>query len=166
MDALLQLLNTNLVIAHILCFLLVLAVLKKFLWKPVFRVFEEREKKVEEEIRAIEESRASTERLQAEIAKAMGRIEETAEKRLKEVEREGELRSREMREKARQDAERIIEDARDELRFEMARSRESLRADVVEMVVKATEQMIQEKLTSDADRRIIDKMLQDMGKTA
>ncbi len=165
MDALLKLLNANLIVAHTLCFLLVLFVLKKFLWKPVFTVFEERKKKVEAEMRAIEESRASAERLHAEIARAMEHIDETAEKRLKEVERAGEERSREIREKARQDAERIIDDARDELRFELVRSREALRGDVVDMVVKVTEQMIQEKLTFEQDRKIIEGLLTDLEKT-
>ncbi len=160
-----KLLNLQLITAQIVCFFLVLFLLKKFLWKPVFEILESRRKKIDDEMKAIESVKADAVRFRVEMEKALANIEETAQKRLKDVEHLGEAKSREIKEKARAEAERIIEDAKAELRFELVRSREVLRGDVVDMVMNVTEQMIQEKLTFAGDRKIVESLLAELEKT-
>lgn len=159
-----KLLNGNIIVAQIICFFIVLFILKKLLWKPVFEIIDARKKRIEDELKTIESAKSDVAKLREEYEAFLRKTEELALKRIKEAESQGEIRSQEIREKARQEAERIVNDARKEIQFEFAKSRDQLRGEIVEMVIKVTEQMIQEKLTSDADRRIIDKMLQDMGK--
>lgn len=159
-----KLLNFQLITAQMVCFFLVLFVLKKFLWKPVFDILEARRKKVDDEIAAVDALKAEAVKFRTEMEKALAAIEETAQKRLKEVENLGEAKSREIREKARVEADRIIEDAKGELHFELLRAREALRGDVVDMVMKVTEQMIQEKLTFAEDRKIVESLLADLEK--
>ncbi|MEI8011812.1 MAG: F0F1 ATP synthase subunit B [Candidatus Omnitrophota bacterium] len=159
-----KLLNLQLITAQIVCFFLVLFLLKKFLWKPVFEILEARRKKVDDEIAAIDALKAEAVSFRSEMEKSLAVIEETAQKRLKEVESLGEEKSREIREKARLEANKIIEDAKSELHFELLRTREALRGDVVDMVMKVTEQMIQEKLTFAEDRKIVESLLADLEK--
>ena len=159
-----KLLNWQMIIAQMVCFFLVLAVLRIFLWDKIFNVLEERKKKIDDQMASIEAARAEAARLRVEMEKALANIEETAQKRLREVEQAGEAKSREMREKARQEADRIIEDAKSELRFEFMRSREALKSDVVSMVMKVTEEMIQEKLTFEQDKKIIEGLLSELDK--
>jgi len=160
-----KLLDLKLITAQIVCFFLVLLVLKLFLWKPVFKVLEDRRKKIDDQMKAIEQTRAEAAQFRAEMEKALANIDETMHRRLREVEHAGEEKSREMREKARQEAERIITDARAELRFEFVRSREALKGEIVDMVVQLTEKMIQEKLTFDQDKKIIEQLLTELEKT-
>lgn len=159
-----KLLNGQLILAQVVCFFLALLVLRMFLWKPVFGILEERRKKVDDQMKAIEEAKAEAARLRAEVEQALLKIDETAQKRFKEAEQLGEQRVREMREKARQEAERIIDDARSELKYEFMRSREALKGEIVDMVMKVTEQMIQEKLTFDEDKKIIEGFLTELEK--
>jgi F-type H+-transporting ATPase subunit b len=159
-----KLLNFQLITAQMLCFFLVLWLMKKFLWKPVFEILETRRQKIDDEISSIDALKADAARLRVEMEKSLAGIEETAQKRLKEVEHLGEEKSREIREKARIEADRIIEDAKGELHFELVRSREALKGDVVDMVMKVTEQMIQEKLTFAQDRKIVEALLSDLEK--
>lgn len=160
-----KLLDLKLITAQIVCFFLVLLVLKQFLWKPVFKILEDRRKKVDDEMKAAEAARVEAARFRAEMEQALANIDETMHKRLREVEHAGEEKSREMKEKARQEAERIIADARADLHYEFMRSREALKGEIVEMVVKVTEQMIQEKLTFDQDKKIIEHLLTELEKS-
>jgi F-type H+-transporting ATPase subunit b len=160
-----KLLDLKLIIAQIVCFFLVLVVLKLFLWKPVFKILEDRRKTIDDQMKAIEKTRAEAAQLRVEMEKALANIDETMQKRLREIEQVGEQKSRETKEKARQEAERIIDDARAELRYEFMRSREALKGEIVDMVVKVTEQMIQEKLTFDQDKKIIEQLLTELEKT-
>lgn len=159
-----KLLHPQMILAQMVCFALVFLLLKQFLWGPVFNILEERRKKIDEQIRLVEETKAESVRLRVEMEKALANIEEMVQKRLREVEALGELKSREIKEKARHEADRIIEDARTELRFELERSRFLLKGEVVDMIMTVTEQMIQEKLTFDQDRKIIEGLLNDLEK--
>lgn len=161
----LKLLNPQIIVAQIVCFFLVLLLLKKFLWKPVFQVLEDRRGRVQAELKEVENAKIDVAKLKGEYQASLAKIDEAAQVRLKEVERIGETRSREMREQARQDADRIIEDSRKEVRFEIIKARETLRNEVVGMVMGVTEKMIQEKLTFDGDKKIIEGMLKEMDKS-
>ncbi len=160
-----KLLNFKLILAQMVCFFIVLAVLKRFLWKPVFNILEARQQKIDEQMKALESVKAEAVRMRAEIEQALANIEHTAQKRLKEVEQAGEQKTREMKEKARVEAEQIINDARTELRYELLRARDTFKGDIVDMVIKATEQMMQEKLTSDNDRKLVETLLGELEKS-
>ena len=160
-----KLLDFKLISAQIVCFFLVLVVLKLFLWKPVFKILEDRRVKIDQEMKAIAQTKADAAGFRAEMEKALANIDETMSKRLREIEQVGEQRAREIKEAARLEAERIMEDGRAELRYEFRRSREALKAEMVEMVVKATEQMIEEKLTFDQDKKLVEQLLTELEKT-
>ena len=160
----LKLLDPKLVIAQIVCFFLVFLLLKKFLWKSTFDILEDRRKRVQSELKAIEDAKASVAKLKNDYAVSLAKIDEVAQERLKEVERQGEIRSREMKEHARVEADRIIDDARKEIQFDIIKARAALRDEMVGMVIEVTEKMIQEKLTFAGDKKIIEDMLKDMDK--
>ena len=160
-----KLLDLKLITAQIVCFFLVLLVLKQFLWKPVFKILENRRKKIDDEMKEIAQIKAEAARFREEMEKALADIDETMQKRLRDIEQVGEQKSREMKDKARLEAEKIIDDARAELRYEFVRSRETLKGEIVDMVIKLTEQMIQEKLTFDQDKKIIEGLLSELEKT-
>lgn len=160
----LKLLNVQMVIAQIACFFLVFFLMKKFLWKPVFAVMEERRGRVQAELKAVEDAKIDVLKLKNDYAASLARIDETAQEKMKEIERQAEVRSRELKEKARAEADHIIADSRKEIRFEMTKAREALRDDVVGMVMTVTEKMILEKLTFAQDKKIIEEMLTEMDK--
>jgi F-type H+-transporting ATPase subunit b len=161
---LLKLIDSNLVLAQIVCFLLVLWLLKKFLWKPVFTVLEERRARIASELKVIEDTKAEALRLRGEYETMLGKIDELTSKRLKEIEAVGEARAQQIREHGREEAERIVEDARKELQFEFIKSKDVLKGELVEMVIAMTEKMIQEKLSFSTDKKLVEGFLKDLEK--
>lgn len=156
--------NPQLVITQIICFFLILGLLRWKLWGPVFKALEDRREKISAEMKAIDDVKADVAKIKAEYTAHLNRIDQEAQERLSAVERQGEENARQIREKARQEADHIIEEARKEIHFELVKVRADLKGDVVEMVIKVTEQMIQEKLTFDDDRKIIEGMLEKLEK--
>jgi F-type H+-transporting ATPase subunit b len=114
------------------------------------------------ELKAVEDAKADVAKLKAEYQDFLSRVDELARKRMKEIEAEGDARAHEIREKARLEAERIVEDARLDIRYEWGKTREALKKDMIEMVISVTERMIQEKLTFEDDRKIIDGFLKEL----
>ncbi len=158
----LKLINFQMVLAQVVCFFLVLLLLRHFLWKPVFSVLEERRAKVKADLKAVEDAKQEVLKLKNDYAASLAKIDETAQQKMRDIERQSEMRSKELKDKARLEADAIIEDSRKEIRFEMSKAKEALRNDVVNMVITVTERMIQEKLTFDSDKKIIESMLTEM----
>lgn len=158
----LNLLDSNLIIAQMVCFFLVLVVLKQFLWKPAFLALEERKNKVEADVKAIENAKAEALRLKEEYAVLLGKIDDLSSQRIKEAVTLGEQKSLEIREKARQEAERMVEDARREIQFEFVKSRDTLKTEMVEIIIQTTEKMLHEKLDFNNDKKIVEGLLAEM----
>ncbi len=151
-------------VAQMVCFFLVFLILRKFLWAKGLRMLDQRRDRIAAELKAVEDAKVHIAAIKKDYETHLAKIDEEAQAKFKEIERRAEVKAREVKDKARQDADRVIEDARHEIRFEVLRSREEIKKDVVDMVVKVTEQMIQEKLTFAEDRKIIEKMLTEVDK--
>jgi F-type H+-transporting ATPase subunit b len=159
-----KLLNANLVAVQIICFFLVLWLLKRFLWVPALMMLDQRRDRIASELKAVEDAKVTVAGLKKDYEMHLAKIDEEAQVKFKKIEREADERARELKDKGREEANQIIEDARQEIHFEVLRSREELKKDMVDMVVKVTEQMIQEKLTFEQDRKIIEGMLTEVDK--
>ena len=91
--------NPQLVITQIMCFLLILGLLRWKLWGPTFKILEDRREKIASELKAIEDLKADVAKVKADYMGHLARIDQEAQQRLREVERQGEEKSREIREK-------------------------------------------------------------------
>ena len=161
---LLKLIDFKLVLSHTACFLLVLWLLKKFLWKPLLGVLEAREKHIQTQLKEIEDTRSDVRRLKSDYDLLLLKVEEKARERLKEAEAQGAFKAQEMREKARQEAVRIVEEAHKDIESQLVNTRQALKAEVVELVINITEKLLSEKLSFDNDRRIVETMMADLEK--
>jgi len=159
-----KLLDANLVAVQIICFFLVLWLLKRFLWGPALKMLDQRRDRIAAELKAVEDAKEVVAGLKKDYETHLAKIDEEAQAKFKEIERRAEERARELKERGREEANQVIEDARQEIRFEVQRSREELKKDMVDMIVKVTEQMIQERLTVEQDRKIIEGMLTEVDK--
>lgn len=85
----LKLLTLNEVVAQTVTFLLLLFILRAFLWKRVLGILDERKKKIASEFKAIEDGKKDIERLKTDYENRIGAIEESARARIDEAVGEG-----------------------------------------------------------------------------
>ncbi|MCX5706802.1 MAG: hypothetical protein NTW13_03985, partial [Candidatus Omnitrophica bacterium] len=78
---------------------------------------------------------------------------------IQEAHSEGREITAEIRKKAFEEAQDIIEAARKSVRHELAKAKEELKDEIIDLTLKATENIIQEKLTEEGDRRLVDNFL-------
>jgi len=159
-----KLLSTSEIVAQILGFLILLFLLRIFAWKKILGLLDQRKEKMASELHDIEESKAGLEKLKSAYAAKLVAIEEEAKKRIEQALSESKLISEEARKKAHLQAQEIINNAKASIKYELAQAKEDLKEEVIEMTIKATENLLQEKITSNNDKRLVKEFLEGLEK--
>ncbi|MCD6500753.1 F0F1 ATP synthase subunit delta [bacterium] len=136
----------KLLIAQIINFLVLLWLLKFFLYKPILKKLEKRAKKSRE----IEEGEKEIQRKKEEIGKKEEEIIQKAKQKTKQILEEGEEISKEERE-------RIIQRAEEEVREILKEAREKAEVEVEKM--RAKEKEIIQKKTKEVLKRVLSLFL-------
>ena len=150
---------------HLFNFVVLIALLTYFLYRPITTMLEER-------TRRIEESLAAAERAQADVARADREREELLASTRREI---GEMMAQaqgvaeriqsEARANAQQEAQRIVETARQEAEAERAQAMAELRREVASLAVLAAERIIKKDLDAQAHRQLVDEFLDEQRPT-
>ena len=148
------------IFTQIVGFLVLLALLKVFFWKPILSLLDERKDKIAAEFKNIEEAKAEMAKLKAEYDSKLISIEETIRQKLREAIEEGKRISAEMKVKAEVQAARIIESGRENIAQELSKAKQELKAQIVDLALRATESIILEKLTAEHDKKIVEDFLE------
>ena len=156
---LLKLLSANEMIAQIICFLILLAILRVFLWDRFLKILDDRRERISSETRAIEAAKSDMERLRAAYEGKVGMIEEEARARIQEAINEGRRIADEIKNKAEAQGERILDNAKDNIRIELAKAREGLKDEIVDLVIEVAEKVLEEKLSGAEDKRFVEDFL-------
>jgi F-type H+-transporting ATPase subunit b len=150
------------IITHIIGFLIAVIILKKFAWKPLLSMLEERRSKIRSEFDSIEEERKKAEKLHSEYETKLKDIDSLARTKIQEAAREGQKLSNEIRESARKEAKQIVTRTREELQRDLDKAKVQLRDDVVSMTLQVAERIIQEKLDREKDKQLIAGFVDEM----
>jgi len=150
------------IITHIIGFVIAVIILKKFAWKPLLSILEERKNKIKSEFDDIEEQRKKTEKLHSDYEEKLKEIDSLARTKIQEACREGQNLSNQIKENARQEAKQIVARTREELLRDLDKAKVQLRDDVVNMTLQLAERIIQEKLDQEKDRQLIEQLVVEM----
>lgn len=111
-------------------FLILLYVLNLILYRPLLRVFDEREQSVKGSLAAAKEMEAQKEKALEQMRKELAEAAGKAKEHFEALRAEGQGRQHDALAAAAQEAAGIAEKARQELRAEADKARSALRADV------------------------------------
>lgn len=160
---LLKLLSTNEIAAQIVSFLLLFFILKVFLWKSVLQILDQRRERISAEFKNIEDSKAGVSALKAEYEKSISSIEEIAKEKISQALLIAQAQASEIKDQARADAQSIIEDAQKNIRYELSKAREELKEKIIDISLRAAEEVIEQKLTEEKDKEIVREFLEKAG---
>jgi F-type H+-transporting ATPase subunit b len=152
---LLKLLNGSEILAQVLSFFLILWLLRIFVWKKILTSLDERKNHIASEYKKIEDTKSEVARLRADYEERLLLIENEARQRIQEALEKGRTHSEEIRRNAQHEAQKIIDSAREEIKFELVKAKDDLKKRIVELTVLVTEQLLQERLTEEADNRLV-----------
>lgn len=161
---LLKLLSTNEIIAQIIGFIVLLALLRVFAWKRILGLLDKRREHIASELKGIEDSRADIEKLKLEYGAKMGGIEEAAKEKLHEALNASKVILEDARKSANAQAQEIIDSAKKSVKYELAKAKDELKDEIVDLTLKAAENVIKEKLTAEGDRKLVKEFLEGIEK--
>ncbi len=153
------------VVTQIIGFLIALFVLKRFAWKPLLGILEERRSRIKSEFEKIEDEKQAAKGLTSEYEAKLKDIEALARQKILEAAKEGQQMANQVKENARKEALEIMGRSRDEIQRELEKAKVQLKSDLVDLSLRAAEKIIQEKLDKEKDRKLISDFIRELEKT-
>lgn len=143
------------IVSQIFAFLIMLWVLKRYAWKPLLSILEERRNKIQAEFQSIDEQKKANETLLNEYREKLKNIDHQARVKIQEGIKEGEKKSLQIQNEAHETAKAIILKAQSDLQNEINKAKLQLRKEIVGMTLSATQKIIGEKLSSQKENKLV-----------
>jgi F-type H+-transporting ATPase subunit b len=151
--------NVPQMIAQMVNFFILLAILRLVLYKPVLKMLDERKQKIAEGLNAAEIARAEASQAQANIQATLDQSRREGQEIVAGAQQIASRIQTEAREQSARDREQAVERARQEIQLERDRAIAELRGEFASITVSAAEKVIGQSLDRDAHQRIIDEAL-------
>ncbi len=147
------------VLTQIVGFLIVLWVLKRFAWKPILTLLEERRQKIKSEFEAAAQRKEEANRLLVSYEAKLKEIDAAARAKIQEAVAEAQKIAADIKEEARKEGRELITRSQAEIQREIAKAKVQLKEDMVAISLTATEKIISQKLDEQGHRRLVDEYL-------
>lgn len=161
---LLKLLSANEVFAQIVSFLILLFLLRLFVWKKFLKILDDRKAKIAGDFKEIEDKKAAAAKMQADYEARFKVIEDTARAKIQEAVISGQKITEELKNAAQEEAQKILEKAKAGIKYEIAKAKEELKEETVDLVLSTTEKLIKQKFSEEDDRNLVKDLLKNSGK--
>ena len=150
------------VIVELITFLVMLAILARWVYPEIVRLAEARQRAVAEQLAQAEKARKEAEARLEEAKQKLDEARRTAQQVVDQATKTGEQVRQDLKTKAEEDARRIGENARKEIEAERSRALQSARDEVADLVVVATQKVIGESLDDPKHRQLIDRAIKEV----
>ncbi len=161
MDKAVEALGLNLpqLIAQVVNFFILLAILRMVAYKPILKMLDERKQKIAEGLNAAEIARAEAASAQANIQAQLDAARKEGQEIVANAQGIATRIQTEAREQSARDREAALERARTEIQLERDRAIADLRGEFADITVRAAEKVINQSLDRQAHQRVIDETL-------
>ena len=148
-------------VGQLVSFLILLGLLIYFGYKPVRKMLDERSNRIKKGMERAEATGKEYERAQLEVDRRIDKARQEARRIIAEAGQSGDRLKEEARRQARQEAKDIVDRTRAELEEERDKVIDDLRREFADMVILASEKVINETLDKKKHRKIIEKALKE-----
>ena len=150
------------VFTQMIAFLIFLWVLKRFAWKPVMKVLDDRRNKIKGDFERVETLEKKFTELTAKHEEKLEHIDVEARKKIQEAIDEGKEVSREITDNARTEAKDIIDKGMRHINIELENARKQLKDDVGSMVIKITEKLLRTSIDDRKHRELVSSFINEL----
>lgn len=161
---LLKMLSASEILAQILSFFLLLFLLRIFAWKKILGLLDQRKEKISSQLGEIENTKLAIANLKSDYEQKISNIASEAQAKINQAVEQAKIVTAQMRKKAHEEAQDIIIDARQQVKHEVSKVQEQLKDKIVDIALSAASNLIQEKLTGDGDRKIVENFIREVQK--
>jgi len=147
-------------LAQIVIFVVMVWLLKRWLYEPLNNLMEARAKRIAEGLAAAEEGKRAREEAQKEVARQLEEARAKAHEIIAAAEKRASEMLEEAKERARAEADGILAAAREEVQAELQRARRALREEVGAVALLAAERILQAELDAKRHAKLIDEIIE------
>jgi F-type H+-transporting ATPase subunit b len=149
------------VIVSILNFLVILYLLRRYLWGPILIVLANRAEKIREGLAMAEAAKAERERMKAEVERVLADARREAQAIAERTTKAAEAAAADVRAQAKVEADRIRERGREDAKQLHDQALAQLRSELANMVVLAASRVLGRELDADKHRALIEQSLDE-----
>lgn len=150
------------VIVELITFLVMLAILARYVYPRIVEVAEARQRAIALQLKEAEDARAAAQAQLEEATAKLNDARKSAQSVLDAAAKSAEQLRQELRQKADEEAKRSVENARKQIEAERDQAIRTVRAEVADLVVTATEKVIGETLDEPKHRRLIERAIEEV----
>ncbi|MBU1915556.1 F0F1 ATP synthase subunit B [Patescibacteria group bacterium] len=155
-------LNYKLFLAQLINFGVVLFVIWRWVYKPLVKILDERSKKIEQGLKDADASKLMRETAEEEKTKMVTAARLKAKEIIETAETETKKRREQIIAEAKSEVEQVVTEGKQRLRDEQTAMIDEARQKVAEVVVAATERVLQEKMNDKKDAELIKSALEGL----
>jgi len=154
--------DPGLFIWTIVTFLVLLALLGKFAWRPLLQALESRQERIRKSLEDAERARQELERLQQESAKIMRQARIEAESIVTQTRADAERLREELKQKAKDEADNILRNAQQQIQLQTRQAIQQIRHEVADIAVLLTSKLLERNIAKEDNKRLIDDTLKQI----
>lgn len=151
--------NPILLSAQIVNFLIVMFVLKKFLYKPVLELLKKRQTMIKEGIGQAEESRVRLEKVVAEEKNTLRLAQLQAKKVIEDARQESVELTKQMSDNAKKQTEKILKDAREQISRDYKETEKRLAVQTSRLAISFLEKALSEFFSAEEQKEVLSSAL-------
>jgi F-type H+-transporting ATPase subunit b len=151
--------NVGSFITQIISFVIVFLILKRFAFKPILKIMDERRKTIDSGVNLGIDMKKKSAELEEEVADKLREARVKADSIIDSAQEEARGLVSSAEEDAKKKVDQISKEAQEKIKLETAKARKELEKEIVGLISEATEAIIDEKVDSKKDAELIDKVL-------
>ena len=154
--------NSGLIFWTILIFGVLLVVLWRLGWPALLKSVEERERRIQQQLDEAERARAEAARLLEEHKRTIAAARNEAQEMVARARAVAEKERETLLAKAREEYEQLLERARKEIGLEKEKAILELRREAVDLSIAAASKLIDARLDTEANRKLVTEYLETL----
>jgi len=141
--------------------ILLLILMKIFLFKPIRKMMEKRTQMVQDELDSAKKTREEAEQLREQYDNELGSAKDEAQKIIDKAHEDAETERSAIIKRSQEEAERIVADAGKTIENERKRVLAQAQTQIADLAVEAASRIIGENVDDEKNRRLVDKFLEE-----
>ena len=136
---------------------------KKFLFPPIKKMIDDRQKEIDDMYSDAESARSAADELKAEYEEKLSKANEESEQILKNAVRRAQLKEEEILKEAGNEAARVLERAEEQIALEKKQALNEVKNEVSAMAIGIASAVIERDVSESEHRELIDDFINNIG---
>jgi F-type H+-transporting ATPase subunit b len=158
--------DPGLYIWTIITFLVLVALLAKFAWRPLLEALESRQAVIRQALDDARQAKVDLEQVHVQSAKILAEARTEAEAMISRTRADAERFREELRDKARAEAATIVKNAQRQIEQETSRAVQQIRREAVDLSVAIASKLLQKHVSADDNARLIEDTFKQLESTS